>query len=57
MIGGLVTEKRGPLSHPGTLAREYGLPAVLSAAGATEILQDGMRVRLDGAAGTVEILA
>lgn len=57
VISGLVTENGGPLSHPGTLAREYGLPAVLSASGATERLQDGMRVRLDGAAGTVEILA
>lgn len=53
VIGGLVTEQGGPLSHPGTLAREYGLPCVLSVGGATSKLTEGTLVRLDGAAGTV----
>jgi pyruvate,water dikinase len=56
VIGGLVTERGGPLSHPATLAREYGLPAVLSAAGAMARIPDGARVRIDGATGVVEIL-
>ena len=52
----LVTENGGPLSHPGTLAREFGLPAVLSASEATHRIPDGTRIRVDGAAGVVEIL-
>ena len=53
VIGGLVTEQGGPLSHPGTLAREYHLPCVLSVRDATTRLTDGMPVRVDGGAGTV----
>ncbi len=56
VISGLVTEVGGPLSHPGTLAREFGLPAVLAVADATSLIEDGSRVRLDGARGTVTIL-
>ncbi len=57
VIAGLVTEVGGPLSHPGTLAREYGLPAVLGVSEATTLIADGAEVRIDGAAGTVEILS
>lgn len=53
-IAALVTEHGGPLSHPATLAREYGLPAVLAVPDATATLHDGCRVRVDGGAGTVE---
>ena len=56
VVAGVVTEQGGPLSHPAILAREYGLPAVLSAHGATRRIADGARVRLDGAIGVVEIL-
>lgn len=56
MIGGLVTEVGGPLSHPGTLAREYGLPAVLGVADATSLIADGSRIRIDGSKGTVTLL-
>jgi pyruvate,water dikinase len=53
-IAALVTEHGGPLSHPATLAREYGLPAVLAVENATSRLEDGQRVRIDGGAGIVE---
>jgi pyruvate,water dikinase len=56
VIAAIVTEHGGPLSHPATLAREYGLPAVLGVDGATTTLRDGDRVAIDGAAGTVEVL-
>jgi pyruvate,water dikinase len=56
VIGGLVTEVGGPLSHPGTLAREFGLPAVLAVADATSLIEDGSRIRIDGARGTVTML-
>ncbi|PYQ47849.1 MAG: pyruvate, phosphate dikinase, partial [Acidobacteria bacterium] len=35
------------------VARELGVPAVFGVAGATERLQDGQVVRVDGEAGTV----
>ncbi|MEM8925567.1 MAG: PEP-utilizing enzyme [Actinomycetota bacterium] len=56
LASGLVTERGGPLSHAGILAREFGIPAVLSAADATRRIPEGAPIRLDGAAGTVEAL-
>lgn len=56
-MGALVTEAGGVLSHPAIVAREYGIPAVLSLEGATLRLRDGQRVRVDGATGTVTLVA
>lgn len=56
VISGLVTEQGGPLSHPGTLAREYGLPAVLSVPGATDLFKDGDRITIDGGTGVIEVI-
>jgi pyruvate,water dikinase len=56
VISGLVTEQGGPLSHPGTLAREYGLPAVLSVPGATSLFNDGDRITIDGGTGVIEMV-
>lgn len=53
VIGGLITERGGPLSHPATLAREYGIPAVLAVPGATSLLADGTMVSIDGNTGVV----
>ncbi|HEY3463284.1 MAG TPA: PEP-utilizing enzyme [Gaiellaceae bacterium] len=55
-LAGLVTETGGILSHAAVVAREYGLPAVVGAAGATTTIRDGMRVRIDGTAGTIAIV-
>ncbi|EMA66933.1 pyruvate phosphate dikinase PEP/pyruvate-binding protein [Halorubrum aidingense JCM 13560] len=54
--GGLVTEVGGSLTHGALVAREYGLPAVVSVAGATEAITDGQRIRVNGDTGTVELL-
>ena len=50
-----MTEIGGVLSHGALVAREYGLPAVVNVPGATGI-RDDARVRVDGAAGTVDVL-
>ncbi len=50
---GLVTEVGGVMSHGAVVAREYGIPAVVGVAGATERLRTGQRVRVDGASGRV----
>jgi len=56
-LAGLISETGGALSHPAIIAREYGVPSVVGAQKATQLLQDGQRVRIDGSAGTVEILS
>jgi phosphohistidine swiveling domain-containing protein len=57
LIGGVVTDRGGTLSHAAVVAREYGIPAVVGTGNATELIRDGMQVRIDGGNGTVEILA
>ncbi len=55
-IGGLVTDSGGALSHPAVVSREFGIPAVVGTRTATQTIKTGQRVRVDGAAGTVEVL-
>jgi pyruvate,water dikinase len=52
-LGAVVTETGGLLSHAAVIAREYGIPAVLSVPGATRRIPDGAWVVVDGGAGTV----
>jgi phosphohistidine swiveling domain-containing protein len=56
-IGGLITEAGGTTSHPAVVAREFGIPAVVGASNASERVQTGDRVRLNGSSGLVEILS
>ncbi|MDG2304993.1 MAG: PEP/pyruvate-binding domain-containing protein [Candidatus Binatia bacterium] len=56
IIAGLVTDVGSAVSHGAVVAREYGLPAVLNTGNATRVLRTGDRVRLDGDAGTVEVM-
>jgi len=51
----LVTDHGGALSHGATLAREYGVPAVLGVGSATS-LPDGVELYVDAAAGRVYVL-
>lgn len=56
IVGAVVAETGGLLSHAAVLCREYGVPAVLNVANATRIFQDGQQVRVDGDSGTVDLL-
>jgi pyruvate,water dikinase len=51
----LVTETGAVMAHGPTVAREYGIPAVISVAGATERIATGQTITVDGAAGTVGV--
>ena len=51
-----VSDIGGVMSHAAIVAREFGLPAVVGAAGATKRIKTGDRLRVDGEAGTVTIL-
>ena len=53
---GLVTEVGGLMTHGSVIAREYGIPAVVGVIDATKIIQTGLRIRVNGEAGYVEIL-
>jgi len=55
-ISALVTDTGGILSHAAVVAREYGIPAVVGAAGATSVIPEGARVRVDGTTGAVVLL-
>ncbi len=56
MLGAIVTDRGGLLSHAAIVAREYGIPGIVSTRNATRVIPDGARVRVDGSSGTVEIL-
>jgi pyruvate,water dikinase len=53
--GGLVMEMGGMMSHGAVVAREYGIPAVVGVAGATDRITTGQRVTVDGSAGVIAI--
>ena len=52
--GGVIAERGSLLSHSAIVAREMGVPCVVSMKGVTQWLKTGDTVRLDGGAGTVE---
>jgi rifampicin phosphotransferase len=57
LVGALVTDSGGPLSHPAIIAREYGVPAVVATGDGTSRLRDGQLVTVDGGTGTVRVLS
>ena len=56
MASALVVDIGGQLSHAAVVARELGIPCVMNTLDGTRVLHDGDRLRVDGAAGTVEVL-
>ena len=52
---GLVTDIGGILAHGSIVAREFGIPAVLGLLEATEKIQDGQTITVNGDSGTVEL--
>jgi pyruvate,water dikinase len=53
LASAVITDIGGPLSHSSIVAREYGIPAVMAARGATRHIQSGQIVTVDGSTGTV----
>jgi rifampicin phosphotransferase len=56
LLGAIVTDSGGLLSHAAIVAREYGIPGVVGTREGTERIADGARVRVDGEAGEVTVL-
>lgn len=55
-IKGLITEVGGLSTHGAVIAREYGLPAVVSVSDATKLIKEGQLIRLNGTEGYIEFL-
>ncbi len=55
LLGAIVTDAGGLLSHSAIVAREYGIPGVVGTRDATDLIPDGTRVRVDGDAGEVTV--
>lgn len=55
LIGAVVTDRGGVLSHPAIVAREFGIPAVVGTGEATTRIPDGAVVMVDGDRGMVTI--
>jgi pyruvate,water dikinase len=57
MIGAVVTDRGGALSHCAIVAREFGIPAVVGTDQATSRIPDGARILVDGDRGFVAVQA
>ncbi|MGH3557266.1 MAG: NAD-dependent epimerase/dehydratase family protein [Mycobacterium sp.] len=52
----VVTELGGPMSHAAVVAREFGIPCVVDAQGATRRLPPGALIEVDGSSGEIQVL-
>lgn len=55
LIGGLVLEVGGQLSHGAIVAREYGVPAVVNVNDALRRIKNGQTITIDGTKGLVSL--
>jgi phosphoenolpyruvate synthase/pyruvate phosphate dikinase len=56
LLGGIVTDNGGLLSHAAIVSREYGIPGVVGTRESTGRIADGVLIRVDGDAGEVTLL-
>jgi pyruvate,water dikinase len=56
LLGAIVTDRGGVLSHAAIVARELGIPGVVGTREATTRIPDGARVRVNGSSGEVTLL-
>jgi rifampicin phosphotransferase len=55
LIGALVTDTGGLLSHSAIVSREYGIPGVVGCKVATSQIKDGARVTVNGTTGEITL--
>lgn len=53
MVGAVVTDQGGMLSHPAIVSREFGIPSVVACENATDRIQVGDQILVDGEEGDV----
>jgi phosphohistidine swiveling domain-containing protein len=55
IISACVCDTGGSLTHAAIVSREYGIPCVVGTAIATQVIKTGMRLLVDGRAGTIRV--
>ncbi len=55
VVGAIVTNSGGAISHGAVVAREFGIPAVVGTGNGTSFIPDGSTVTVDGTAGEVTV--
>ncbi len=55
-LSALLVERGGLLSHSAIVAREMGLPTIVGIKGLTKKLKTGMKIRINGETGIIDIL-
>lgn len=56
LLGAIVTDRGGALSHAAIVAREFAIPGVVGCTDATAVIPDGAWVRVDGRAGDAAVV-
>jgi phosphohistidine swiveling domain-containing protein len=56
IVGGVVTDRGGTLSHAASIGREYEVPTIVNTFEGTARIKDGQRLRIDADEGAVFIL-
>ncbi|KYN05755.1 putative phosphoenolpyruvate synthase, partial [Cyphomyrmex costatus] len=56
LLAGIVTELGGLISHGAVVAREFGLPCIVGAKGATQVFQTNDTVLLAGEVGMLQLI-
>lgn len=54
-VKGIIIEKGSMLSHAAIISRELGIPCIINVKDATQILKSGMKIRMNGDTGEIEI--
>ncbi len=55
-VKGIIIEKGSMLSHAAIISRELGIPCIINVKNATEILKSGMKIKMNGETGEIDIL-
>lgn len=55
ILSGICTEIGGLVSHGAVVAREYGVPCIIGATFATDIIQDGQKITLNADNGIISV--
>lgn len=55
-VKGIIIEKGSMLSHAAIISRELGIPCIINVKGATERFKSGMKVKMNGDTGEIEII-
>jgi pyruvate,water dikinase len=53
---GVLVQRGSLLSHSAIVARELGIPCIVSVSGLLDSVQDGQWLEMDGAAGTIRVM-